>query len=176
MASIFESFVPSLRSFVRRRLGYLVFRRVSQRSFAAGQEIYELRFGPHEAYHFDYFPQYLSQKDWKQYGRIHAPSFTGTTTPIHLRSHDQWKTAAILFRSENFATFDCLSLKFSPVSGTTSLPRVGDLICGLVEEKDGAACFTHWFVASEQFYRAMTLACLEDHPASQVATCLFRVR
>lgn len=58
-------------------------------------------------------------------------------------------------------------LNLSPKQGTNFVPKIGDLICGLVEREERGPKFVKWFVCSEQLMRAYTAITFSNHKSFQ---------
>ena len=104
----------------------------------------------------------LHSKEWNQYGVELSEDFHGCTSPFSLRETDKYKNKQMPFSKQGYAVLDPITLEMIPAK-LLATPRVGDLICGIVDAETGEPFFDKWFVCSEQFYRCYTLILFKNH-------------
>ena len=104
----------------------------------------------------------LQSKVWKQYGVEQSEDFCGFTSHFCLRETDVYKNSQMPFSKQGYAVLDPITLEMVPTKCTIT-PRVGDLVCGIVDTVSGEPFFDKWFVCSEQFYRCYTLIMFKNH-------------
>ena len=105
----------------------------------------------------------LHQPDlWKQYGDEKSDDFCGFTSHFSLRESDPYKNKRMPFSKQGYSVLDPITLELTSTKCSTT-PRIGDLICGIVETGNDEPFFDKWFVCSEQFYRCHTLSMFQNH-------------
>lgn len=110
-----------------------------------------------------------SQKEKDQYMEAKASKFFFFTSAKPVRGESDCAQGEEIYgASGTYSQLDTINFRFSydKVSRTTDIvPRIGDLVCGLVaRDRTGAnPSFRFWFLCSEQFLRAWTLITYPKH-------------
>lgn len=104
-------------------------------------------------------PQQLEQNVQEVYQK-----FFIFTADAPLRGNDRWGRVAIYGSSQRCSELDFTKdFSFLPAHGCNIPPRIGDLVCGVVQAGRKNPQFKYWFTCSEQFFHAWTSIIYEDH-------------
>ncbi len=143
---------------VKQKFKKLVFRRINYIQSFQLQRFLESPF-PHSRRPYR---GGLHLKMWKQYGVEQSEDFCGFTSHFCLRETDVYKNKQMPFSKQGYAVLDPITLEMVPTK-CFATPRIGDLICGIVDTTTNEPFFDKWFVCSEQFYRCYTLIMFKNH-------------
>lgn len=111
--------------------------------------------------------------EWEKNIEQRYGSYYGFTSPVPVRANDTtYAGVPLYFNKLHFGILDPVTLAVKHTEpeegdGPSSVPpRPGDLLCGRVVPSPSAKhqpFFDCWFLCSEQFYRAWTLAMYPEH-------------
>jgi len=146
---------------VKNKFKSLVFRRISYIQSFQSQHFLEFP-SPNNKYTRRPYRGSLHAKTWKQYGIEQSEDFCGFTSHFCLRETDVYKNKQMPFSKQGCAVLDPITLEMVPTKYFAT-PRIGDLICGIVDSDTDEPFFDKWFVCSEQFYRCYTLIMFKNH-------------
>ena len=156
--SILEQYhsLKSVGESVKNKFKHLVFRRINYVQSFQPQRFLEF------PSHRKPYKGSLYSKMWKQYGVEQSKDFCGFTSHFCLRETDLYKAKQMPFSKQGYAVLDPITLEMTPTKSFIT-PRVGDLICGVVDTTTDEPFFDKWFICSEQFYRCYTLIMFQNH-------------
>ena len=143
---------------VKNKFKNLVFRRINYMQSFQTQRFLKFLFPPIKKL----YRGNLQSKVWQQYGVEQSEDFCGFTSHFCLRETDVYKNKQMPFSKQGYAVLDPITLEMVPTKCSIT-PRIGDLICGIVDTDSDEPFFDKWFVCSEQFYRCYTLIMFKNH-------------